>query len=328
MEINVGLIQNYHIDLWNVRYKWAKIQFFVGFIKLRNAIMNWVCVSCFWKISIQSAFIYLFFLSKDHHSGAQVRCVKSSNSESLTHPRAEQLICCLINIWTSDHFGSANFHLRPSQSGTRFWPRYVRWSPMVCIGFIIPGNLRVYYKHGSCISFICITRTTVTETQVKMSWRQPGAVHSEGVHYVFLVLDGILNNQKYIKFWTFLLHKLSSASCFALENGCILTQDALSEELKCCLLMHLSSTFFFLFCLFSFTLCCFHPLLTCGCLCLRVLHPGFKRNTVWTQQMPSKFLAASWLHGMEYFNSHFLWALETCIAIIIIYTQAFLKVVA
>lgn len=66
--------------------------------------------------------------------------------------------------------------------------------------------------------------------------------------------------------------------------------------------------------LFSFTLSCFYPILTCGYLCLRVLHPGFKRNTVWTQQMPSKFLAASWLHGMEFFNSHFLWALKLCIA--------------
>lgn len=43
-----------------------------------------------------------------------------------------------------------------------------------------------------------------------------------------------------------------------------------------------------------------HSFLTCACLCPCVLHPGIKRNTVWTQPMPSKFLAASWLHGMEY----------------------------
>lgn len=45
-----------------------------------------------------------------------------------------------------------------------------------------------------------------------------------------------------------------------------------------------------------------HSFLTCACLCPCVLRPGIKRNTVWTQPMPSKFLAASWLHGMEYFK--------------------------
>lgn len=95
-----------------------------------------------------------------------------------------------------------------------------------------------------------------------------------------------------------------------LENGCILTQDAMSEGGKKTFADASWGATFSCFFLFSFSLSCFHPLLTCGCLCLRVLHPGFKRNTVWTQQMPSKFLAASWLHGMEYFNTHFLWALK------------------
>lgn len=45
--------------------------------------------------------------------------------------------------------------------------------------------------------------------------------------------------------------------------------------------------------------------LTCACLCPCVLRPGIKRNTVWTQPMPSKFLAASWLHGMEYLDLSF-----------------------
>lgn len=47
-------------------------------------------------------------------------------------------------------------------------------------------------------------------------------------------------------------------------------------------------------------------LLTCACLCPCVLRPGIKRNTVWTQPMPSKFLAASWLHGMEYLELYFV----------------------
>lgn len=52
---------------------------------------------------------------------------------------------------------------------------------------------------------------------------------------------------------------------------------------------------------------CFpHSFLTCACLCPCVLRPGIKRNTVWTQPMPSKFLAASWLHGMEYLELSFL----------------------
>lgn len=51
--------------------------------------------------------------------------------------------------------------------------------------------------------------------------------------------------------------------------------------------------------------CFSHSFLTCACLCPCVLRPGIKRNTVWTQPMPSKFLAASWLHGMEYLELSF-----------------------
>lgn len=41
-----------------------------------------------------------------------------------------------------------------------------------------------------------------------------------------------------------------------------------------------------------------HSLLICAYLCPYVLCPGIKRSTVWTQQMPSKSLAASCVHGM------------------------------
>lgn len=97
-----------------------------------------------------------------------------------------------------------------------------------------------------------------------------------------------------IPFWIALLHNLWSHSSLRFWNGFTLTQDAAE-----CIL---SRIFFLLFPLFPspYLLSQSHSFLTCACLCPCVLHPGIKRNTVWTQPMPSKFLAASWLHGMEY----------------------------
>lgn len=109
--------------------------------------------------------------------------------------------------------------------------------------------------------------------------------------------------------WFFLLHKLCSYSSPKLGNGCFLSQDA-SDAIKkkkkkkenCRGI--LSGILFLLLPLsFPFLLPWSHSLLTCTYLCPCLLYPGIKRSTVWTQPMPSKSLAASCLHGMEFLDS-------------------------
>lgn len=98
-----------------------------------------------------------------------------------------------------------------------------------------------------------------------------------------------------IPFWIALLHNLWSYSFSCLWKG-------LYSDSRCSR-MHpeprLFPALFFPF-LSPYLYSQPHSFLTCACLCPCVLRPGIKRNTVWTQPMPSKFLAASWLHGMVY----------------------------